>query len=328
MTTDAEAQALAEAAAGAWGTVAGAPQLIKNRENIVFEVRFADGRHAALRLHRPGYQSRAGIESELGWMAALAARGFPAPRPLPRGDGGWTLDGARVASCVEWLAGAPVGAAELPLAGDAATQVALFGRIGRLIGRLHRMTDDGAAPAGFDRPRWDAEGLLGARPLWGRFWENPAFTATERGLIQAARDHAARLLADGRVTGAGIGPIHADVLRENLLRRRGGSLSLIDFDDCGIGYRLYDLATAVVQSLEEPNLPLFPPALIQGYRRERVLDDADAAGLPLFVMLRTFASAGWIATRAAANDPRQRFYAARALRMARLVLDGETLSHC
>jgi hypothetical protein len=45
-------------------------------------------------------------------------------------------------------------------------------------------------------------------------------------------------------------------------------------------------------------------------------------------MLRTFASAGWIATRAAANDPRQRFYAARALRMARLVLDGETLSHC
>ena len=47
------------------------------------------------------------------------------------------------------------------------------------------------------------------------------------------------------------GLIHADLLGENILDD-GAGLRLIDFDDCGWGFRFYDLGTAMLQSLGRP----------------------------------------------------------------------------
>lgn len=323
MTTDAEALALAEAAVGFWGGALQTPRLVKNRENIVFDVRLTGGQRVALRLHRPGYQSTAGIAAELGWMARLAAQGFPVPEPVAGSSGGWLTDaGGRAASCVAWLDGIPIGAAEQPLPGGIDEQKALFHAIGGLVAWLHNETDGGALPAEFARPAWDEEGLLGSAPLWGRFWENPAFTSSERDLINAARDRARGQMQAFRATGGDYGAIHADVLRENILRQ-DDRLVLIDFDDSGAGFRMFDLATAIVQSLEEPALPTLAAALLAGYGARRALPASAGRWLTLFVMLRTFASAGWILTRAGPDDPRQRFYAARALRMANHFLAGD-----
>lgn len=132
-----------------------------------------------------------------------------------------------------------------------------------------------------------------------------------------AREDLMQFVAEG----ADVGPIHADVLRENVLKD-GDDLLLIDFDDSGFGFRMYDLATAVVQSLEEPNLPLLAAGLLEGYRGHRDLDQNAGRRLALFIGLRTFASAGWIITRASPDDSRQQFYAARAIRMAHHILDG------
>nr|MCU0909693.1 hypothetical protein [Paracoccaceae bacterium] len=65
------------AALAAWGTPLAAPQLVAERENCVYRVHLTDGRTGALRLHRPGYQSDAGIAAELTWTVALADAGFP-----------------------------------------------------------------------------------------------------------------------------------------------------------------------------------------------------------------------------------------------------------
>ena len=40
-----------------WGGTKSEPTLIKNRENIVLDITLNSGQRAALRLHRPGYQS-------------------------------------------------------------------------------------------------------------------------------------------------------------------------------------------------------------------------------------------------------------------------------
>ena len=69
---DVEAREFARAAMRHWG-VEDEPRLIKNRENAVFETRTAEGARAALRLHRPGYQSDDSIRSELWWSEALVA---------------------------------------------------------------------------------------------------------------------------------------------------------------------------------------------------------------------------------------------------------------
>ena len=92
----------------------------------------------------------------------------------------------------------------------------------------------------FDRPRWDIDGLTGEQPLWGRYWEMALLTETQRDLVIAARDKARVFLRgyDGEVT-----LIHTDALRENVFRGPYG-LGLIDFDDAGFGYVMYDLAAS------------------------------------------------------------------------------------
>lgn len=317
-----QAQAMADTALACWGAAARPPLLIKIRENIVFRVWFADGRTAALRLHRPGYQSRASIEAELEWTAALAGKGLCVPAPLATRKGGLTATaGDRIASCVAWLDGSAIGSAEQPLNGSRADQVALFDRLGQLLGRLHAVTDTLDLPAAANRPVWDESGFFGETPLWGRFWENPAFGAAGRRTVLAARDKARAQLQAMRARGCDFGLIHADALRENVMETPGG-LALIDFDDSGFGFRLYDLGTALLQNLDEPNLACIAAALASGYRRGRPVAALDADMLTLFVLLRCFASTGWIMTRAPQDDPRQGFYTKRALRLARHFMDG------
>ena len=314
---------VANAALVAWGGSAEQSRLIKYRENVVFEVRLRDGTRAALRLHRPGYQTRGAIEAELIWMRGLADAGQEVPVPVPTKTGALTATaGDRIVSVVTWVGGLPIGSAEQPLGGDAAAQETLMERLGGLIGRLHGATDALGLPATTERPRWDAEGYLGERPLWGRFWENPSFSTDERALIGRARERAREDIGRLVRSGSDFGLIHADCLRENVLDD-GRSLKLIDFDDSGWGFRSYDLATAIFQSLEEPALTQIVRGLLRGHGEVRPGSDA-GQHLPLFVMLRTFASAGWIAARSSADDPSQRLYAERALRMATPYLAGST----
>lgn len=309
MTEAAEALAV-------WG--ASAPRLINDRENAVYAVTLPGGAPAALRLHRPGYQSAAAIRSELVWTDDLAAAGLPVPRPVPSGAGDLlaTLSTGRLASVVEWLPGVPLGQAWVPLTGTPAAQAETFARIGALLARLHTATDALTLPPGFTRPAWDAEGLLGETPLWGRFWENPALTPAEAALLQEARAEARRRLE--AMAAPDYGLIHADLMRENLLID-GAAIRLIDFDDSGYGFRGYDLGTLMIQNLVEPHWPDLLAAAAEGYARHRPLNPAD---LPLFVLLRCLASCGWAVPRLPPGAPLLRTYAERAASRARAFLAG------
>jgi Ser/Thr protein kinase RdoA (MazF antagonist) len=287
-------------------------RLVTERENAVYAADLPEGR-AAIRLHRPGYQTTEAIRSELDWMRALARAGVAVPAPLA---GPATLSTGRVATAVAWIEGEPLGAGGDPLAGDRATQEARFRAVGRAVADMHNASDGLDLGTGFNRHAWDIDGLLGDAPLWGRFWESPALDAEERALVAAAREKARAMLETFATRGGDYGLIHADVLRENVLVR-GDEVMLIDFDDAGWGFRLYDLATFMTQNEDEPNASALRDAALTGYREVRELAPEDAALLPMFVMLRRFASMGWIVPRTDARDPRVRGYAAKAVAAAR-----------
>jgi Ser/Thr protein kinase RdoA (MazF antagonist) len=323
--TPAEAEALAREALAAWGGT-GVPRLLKLRENAVFEIALPEIGRAALRLHRRGYQTEDAIRSELWWLAALADEGLAVPRPLVTAGGGPIahLSDGRIASVLGWVEGAPLGEAGVPLAGPVEVQIRLHASIGRALGALHAATDRLALPAWFRRPRWDADGLVGTTPFWGPFWDHPGATPAERDLLAEVRQAAALRLADYAAAGADQGLIHADVLRENVLVA-DHHVALIDFDDSGHGFRLYDLGTALSQNLAEPFLPEIATALIEGYATVRPLEPEDRSLLPLFTLLRCCTSVGWMVPRLAPGDPRQRAYLDRALRAARIVMSGGDL---
>jgi len=304
----------AEAAALWGGTV---HRLLGQRENAVFEMALPGGTRAALRLHRHGYRDDAAITSELWWCAALAQAGVAVPAPLPALSGALLqrLASGRCASAIAWAEGEALGAGGQPLSGTVAEQTALYRSLGRLLAQVHSATDAMTLPAGFVRPRWDSDGLTGDTPLWGRFWEHPALTPDDAATLRHARDALRERLAD-LARHADIGPIHADVLRENVLVS-GEGLSLIDFDDCGTGFRLYDLGTAMLQNLAEPACPAIRDALIDGYGETRAIDP----GLvPLFTLARCLASVGWTMPRLAPDDPIHRSHIARAVICAKDVL--------
>ena len=89
----------------AWGGVQTPPKLVKNRENIVFDVTLNSGQRAAFRFHRPGYQSTQSISSELLWMEALTNRDFPCPSPIRTLNQDLLIEtkGLRTASLIKWV---------------------------------------------------------------------------------------------------------------------------------------------------------------------------------------------------------------------------------
>ncbi|WP_108483740.1 phosphotransferase enzyme family protein [Oceaniglobus ichthyenteri] len=307
--TNEEAIALARNALTHWGG-GRVERLIANRENAVFEVQMS-GTRAALRLHRAGYQTDGAIRSELVWTDYLAQSGFPCPRPIPTQEGtlmGEPAFGPR-ASVVSWIDAPPIGAMERTNPQPVSEQCETYHALGKMLARLHEISDDWDLPPDFERFSWSIDALTGATPLWGPFWNNPALTGPESALLQEARSAArSALLAKSWNTGL----IHADVLQENVLGT-AGHLHLIDFDDGGIGLRLYDLGTAMVQHFDLPHGHDLGAALCDGY-------GGGHGDLALFTMLRGLASCGWIIPRVPHDDPRQRAYGERALKLARAYL--------
>lgn len=285
-------------------------RLIRDRENHVFEMVTPQGR-AALRLHRAGYQAPAAIRSELWWCAELARAGLPVPAALPARDDALLvgLSDGRHASAIAWMEGEALGEAAAPNPRPKPQVLELYHALGALLARVHQATDRLVLPPAFDRPRWDREGLVGDQPLWGRFWEHPVATPDQRAILIRARDALRERLAGD------IGLIHADVLRENILVN-GRSVSLIDFDDSGFGFRLYDLGTALVQTVQHPEHEDLRDALMAGYGTKEV------ALVEAFTLARTLASVGWTMPRLAPYDPIHRSHLARAVFCARRVLNG------
>lgn len=273
-----------------WG-LAGAPSaFVAGRENRVYRVRAPEGDYA-LRLRRPGYRSRAELESELHWLDAMHGAGLSVPRPRPALSGALleTVRGIDV-DLVGWLDGRPLGRTGGPL--DLAGAPGVFHRLGTEIARLHDACDRWTRPEGFVRVAWDLDGLLGDQPLWGRFWDNPTLSPGQRDTLLRFRDRARDEL--DRAAGAlDFGLIHADLVRENVLVH-GAALRLIDFDDGGFGFRLFDIATALVKNRSEPGYVELEAALLAGYRAVRPLD---ASRLGLFLALRAVTYVGWIIPR-------------------------------
>ena len=297
----------ADTAAQAWG--GRVVRLLRDRENHVFEMSLPQGR-AALRLHRAGYQAPAAIRSELWWCAELARAGLPVPAALTALDGAVlvALPDGRHASAIAWIEGDALGEAAKPFDRPLAQVLDLYHALGTLLARMHKVTDTLTLPEGFTRPRWDRDGLVGEAPFWGRFWDHPAASPDQRATLIRARD-ALRERLDGPV-----GLIHADVLRENVLMN-DRSVSLIDFDDSGFGYRLHDLGTALVQTLAHPEHPHLRDALMAGYGTN------DTRMVETFTLARALASVGWTMPRLAPGDPINQSHLHRATSCADRVLN-------
>ena len=307
-------QGYAEKACIFWGGYIEQPKLIKHRENAVFDVTLRGNVRVALRLHRPGYKKQEEIESELWWTNALAEQGFPVPVPVQNVDGNYLseISPEFIATVIKWVNGKPIGTVD---ANQFKISKQIDFELGKVIGNLHNITEDLSFPDWFSRPSWGIEGLLGEYPNWGKFWEGEHLRSKEKEIFTIARDRAYSLLKQYEKEGAKTLLIHADVIGENVFQNDSG-ISLIDFDDCGYGFPIYDLATATIQSLEDINYQRRCNLILEGYDKVRSLKQIDTDLFPIFAMLRVLATSAWIVPRVSTNDPKIQIYKDRAITQA------------
>jgi Ser/Thr protein kinase RdoA (MazF antagonist) len=71
---------------------------------------------------------------------------------------------------------------------------------------------------------------------------------------------------------------------------------VLDFDDCGFGWHLYDLAAALSFMEHRAEVPALVAAWLRGYRSIRELSTEDEAEIPSFLMLRRMLILAWMGT--------------------------------
>lgn len=296
-------QALAGVALARWDVPAVSLEPIKVRENAVFRVNLADGGRVALRVHRHGYHSDASLRSEFAWMRGLKEAGIEVPEVIRSRAGRDfecvevdTLPGVRQVDLFEWIDGRQLGSSEAGLEGTTGAIAQRYETMGAIMARVHNHADHWQRPPGFTRHAWDLDGLVGEQPLWGRFWELPALSAPQRALMQATRGIIRRVLADYGAAPDRYGLIHADLCPENVLVD-GERVRVIDFDDAGFGWHLFDIATSLYFVTPDSRYPVARDALLRGYRALRPLDEQAVRRLPYFMAARATTYLGWVHTR-------------------------------
>lgn len=274
--------------------VQGQITLLCHSENATYRVNTPDGHRYALRVHKLGYHQKADIESELNWLSALQASGIQVPRPVAGLDG-------------HYVQSAPVGVGkELNLVlfnwvngsePTADVDVSAFMRLGAITAKLHQHSQQWERPADFSRIVWDHHGMVGPHGHWGNWRDAVNLDSSSFGLIEEVLQRVERELANYGQDDKRYGLIHADLRLANLLVDHART-HVIDFDDCGFGWYMHDLASALSFYEHHERLNDWIEHWLAGYAAVTRLSAHDIAMIPTFIIQRRIQLLAWTGTHA------------------------------
>ena len=278
--------------------------LLNLSENATYQIDAPGGERWALRIHREGYQSRQAIASELAWAMDLRRSGVATtPNPLPGKDGRLIqhithprLATPRHAVLFDWESG------EEPTITDDLT--GSLETLGEIAARMHIHARQWSRPSWFSRHTWDFDSALGEDlPHWGRWRDGVGMDRVKEQLFQRTVDLIGRRLTAYGTGHERFGLIHSDLRLANLLVD-GQTVKVIDFDDCGFSWHMYDAATPVSFHEHEPQVPDLIESWKTGYRKVLPLAKEDEAEIPTFIMLRRILLVAWVASHIEAEFPK------------------------
>jgi Ser/Thr protein kinase RdoA (MazF antagonist) len=255
--------------------------------NAVFKVEAEQGTFA-LRIHRAGLKPLAWLKSELMWLETLATEGVRVPAPAGEIYTGILEDEPLPVYCTltNWLTGDHIAYANMT---DDHLRT-----IGRFIAQLHNTASSFTPPASFLRPTLDYEGLFGENSPYNPKEGAKIFTDEQKQVMAQVQARVAQTFDQLGQTEQTFGLIHADLIGNNLVWE-GNAVGAIDFNDCGYGYFLYDLAPLLWMNRNEPNYARLRLMLWDGYNEIRPQPEKWMNTLTTFVAARHVASCRWIA---------------------------------
>jgi Ser/Thr protein kinase RdoA (MazF antagonist) len=274
--------------------------LVSRSENETYKIEASSGSHWALRVQRPGYQSRNALASEIAWLVALRQDGVVAtPVPIAGVNGEWIQ--------VVRLQNAPEPRNVVLFAWEDGCQPVIgmdlrpcFRSLGAITARMHAHSRAWQRPEGFERFTWDFEAALGESPRWGRWRDGLGMDAGRLNLFGRTADLIRERLARYGRSPDRFGLAHCDLRLANLLVHEG-QVKVIDFDDCGFSWYMYDAATLMSFYEHLPGATDLIEFWLEGYRTVRAVAKADEEEIPTFVMLRRLLLVAWVGSHVEAD---------------------------
>jgi len=250
--------------------------LINNEYNATFKVVAKDEQQFALRININSPRTIANLKAEIAWINFLIADArVKIPHPIPSADGQYfitlnTGSNEREFKCVlySWLDGEELG--------DDPTLDQLRA-LGAAMATLHLSSKDFQIPADaalptFKDPLWETEDfLLSSKSEL----ESEAKTLVAQAMTEIKSQ------IDILYKQNSLQIIHADLHGWNV-KWHNDQLSVFDFDDCGFGLPVQDLATAIYY-LDTPEQDA---ALKEGYASITDLPDYTESQMQMFLLQR------------------------------------------
>jgi Ser/Thr protein kinase RdoA (MazF antagonist) len=302
---------LGHTALAGYGLEAKSLTLLRHEQNTTFRVEAAGGPYV-LRINRTGVHTPVTIGAEMAWLRALRRdTDLEVPDPVAARDGALVISvqdegvpGSPACVLLRWLDGRFL---------DARLTPAHLREVGRLQAGLHQHAARWTPPDDFARPRVDTltetakRGGVAGSAASAQVGEHPSAEDADRG-----RRLVAELLSDGDATVFGraldvvwtamhelaaqpgsLGVVHGDLHQENYLFHAGAARA-IDFDDCGWGFFLYDLAVTLSELERHARYRELRTALLDEYARWHPLPDRHEAHLEALAILRRMQLLLWI----------------------------------
>jgi Ser/Thr protein kinase RdoA (MazF antagonist) len=267
--------------------------------NSTFRVDTTGGERLVLRVQRRGGPDPVMVRSEMAWLTALRRdTDLVVPDPVPTRAGDLqtvvTADGVPQArSCVlyRWVEGRFV---------DEQLTEGHLARVGAFTARLHVHGAAFVPPPGFRRGAVDHVTTVGRTQDDGLSAEVAGRAADVVGALRPDGGRLVRAVVERARTARaeiGRGPdayglIHADLHQENYLFHRG-RVRAIDFDDCGYGPFVYDLAVTLSELTRRAGYPALRAAMLAGYRTVRSLPAGHERFIDTFIALRHLQLTMW-----------------------------------
>lgn len=263
-----------------------ATYLIKNKETGV-----KDG---VLRVSRPGYHTLEELDSEMKWLRQINEY-----TPLIVANPLKGLDGKNIQNvegpdgnsyfCVicEFLPG------DAPDEDNEERMVRQFKYLGETTAYLHRQTEIWNGTTKLSRIDWNYDTIIGANAAWGDWRAFPGMTKEAEVYLSDISEIIKKRLTRYGKTENNYGLIHADLRLSNLLLE-GEQIKVIDFDDCGFGWHLHDLASALSFIETKPVVPKLVNAWLSGYKKVLPFTDTDFEEIDTFIMMRRLQLTAWL----------------------------------
>lgn len=273
-------------------------ELLQISENITYLVtdRYT-GQKTVLRISRPGYHTLDELNAEILWLREIKNY-----TPLIVADPIRSQTGAYVQIISSWMINSTYACVMYEfLEGTAPDEtnedeiLKQYVDLGETAAYLHRHVKMWNETRYLKRFTWDYESMIGGNARWGHWSEAKDLTPGNKKLFQKTSEIiAARLDHYGKPKDK-FGLIHADLRLANLLIEKG-QIKVIDFDDCGFGWFLHDLASSVSFIEDKPITEKLITAWIEGYTKVEKLNSGDLSEIDTFVMQRRLQLLAWIAS--------------------------------